>query len=188
MSNRRADAQRSRAAILDAALRILDADPEASVSTVAAAAGVTRQTVYAHFPSRDRLLTAALDHLTDEAVAAMDAAGPEEGPAAEALLRTLDAARRASGRYPALLRHFAGLPVSEETGRAQHKPVADRLRRIVERGQHAGEFDRNLPADWLVTAIIQLGHAAAGEAEAGRMSAAEADAALTATVRRILGT
>ncbi|MFD0662573.1 hypothetical protein [Thermocatellispora tengchongensis] len=37
--NRRADARRSRAAILDAALRLLDADPDAGVEAIAAAAG-----------------------------------------------------------------------------------------------------------------------------------------------------
>jgi hypothetical protein len=41
---------------------------------VAAAAGVTRQTVYAHFPSRDALIGALLHAAGAETVAAMDAA------------------------------------------------------------------------------------------------------------------
>ncbi|MYW91531.1 TetR family transcriptional regulator [Amycolatopsis rubida] len=152
-----------RAAILDAALRVLEADPDASVEAVAAAAGVTRQTVYAHFPSRERLLAAVLDRLTEEAV--------------DAVLRVLASARRTSSRYPMLLRRFA----------SQHEPVAKRLRPIVERGQRAGEFDRRPPADWLVTVIIQLSHAAAGEVDAGRLSTEEAERELSATVVRVLG-
>lgn len=187
MAKLRADAQRSRAAILDAALRVLETDPDASVEGIATAAGVTRQTVYAHFPSRERLLAAVLDRLTEEAVDAMDAAGPDTGPAADAILRVLDAARRASSRYPSLLRRFSSTASSAEDGREQHEPVAERLRRIVERGQLAGEFDRQPPADWLVTVIIQLGHAAAGEADAGRLSPAEAENELSATVLRVLG-
>ncbi|ATY11319.1 TetR/AcrR family transcriptional regulator [Amycolatopsis sp. AA4] len=187
MAKLRADAQRSRAAILDAALDVLEADPDASVEGIATAAGVTRQTVYAHFPSRERLLAAVLDRLTEEAVDAMDAAGPDTGPAADAILRVLAAARRASARYPMLLRRFSSTATSAEEGREQHEPVADRLRRIVERGQHAGEFDRQPPSDWLVTVIIQLGHAAATEADAGRLSPVEAEKELSATVLRVLG-
>ena len=187
MAKLRADAQRSRAAILDAALRVLEEDPDASVEGIATAAGVTRQTVYAHFPSRERLLAAVLDRLTEEAVDAMDAAGPDTGPAADAVLRVLNAARRASARYPMLLRRFAATQSSAETGREQHEPVAERLRRIVERGQRAGEFDSQPPADWLVTVIIQLGHAAATESDAGRISPDAAEEALSTTVLRVLG-
>ncbi|OEV21023.1 TetR family transcriptional regulator, partial [Streptomyces nanshensis] len=78
---RRADARRSRASILDAAIRLLNERPDASVEAVATAAGVTRQTVYAHFPSRERLLAATLDRLTERTAAAMAAAEPDSGPA-----------------------------------------------------------------------------------------------------------
>ncbi|MGR6999045.1 helix-turn-helix domain-containing protein [Yinghuangia aomiensis] len=50
---RRADAQRSIDAILDAARRLLGDRLDVGMEDIAAAAGVTRQTVYAHFPSRD---------------------------------------------------------------------------------------------------------------------------------------
>ena len=38
------------AAILDAAVEALASDPDASVSAIAARAGVVRATVYVHFP------------------------------------------------------------------------------------------------------------------------------------------
>ncbi|MGS2619494.1 TetR/AcrR family transcriptional regulator [Micromonospora sp. LZ34] len=185
--NRRADARRSRAAILDAAVQLLNAQPDASVEAVATAAGVTRQTVYAHFPSREQLLGAALDRVTEEAVAAMDATDPDTGPAAAALLRVLDASARAAGRYRVLLQKISSLPVSAPEDRARHAPVADRLERVIRRGQAAGEFDDRLAPDWLVAVTIKLGHAASEEVDAGRLSDAEATAALHTSLLRVLG-
>ena len=42
---------------------------------IARAAGVSRQTVYAHFPSREALLDAVVERATAEVTAALDGAG-----------------------------------------------------------------------------------------------------------------
>lgn len=181
----RADAQRSRAAILDAAVQVLNTDPEASVEAIAVTAGVTRQTVYAHFPSRDHLLTAVLDHLTEEAVTAMDAADLDTGSAGDALLRLLEASHRTFGRYPVLLQKISSLPVSQRADQQRHAPVADRLKRIVQRGQENGEFDNQLSPDWLVAVAIKLGHTAGEEVDAGRMSSNDATEALHTSLLRV---
>ena len=47
---RRSDAQRSIDAIVSGARTLLGRRPDASMEEVATAAGLTRQTVYAHFP------------------------------------------------------------------------------------------------------------------------------------------
>lgn len=186
--NRRADARRSRAAILDAATRVLDDDPDAGLEAVATAAGVTRQTVYAHFSSRERLLAAVVDRLTEETAAAIDAADLDAGPAADALLRLLDAAQRVAARHPGLVRKITSLPVSPPDDRERHEPVADRLKRVIRRGQDGGEFDDSLPPDWLATATVALAHAAGEEVTAGRLSDAEAATALRTSLLRVLGT
>ncbi|HEX6514735.1 MAG TPA: TetR/AcrR family transcriptional regulator [Nocardioidaceae bacterium] len=186
--NRRADARRSRASILDAAVRLLDSDPDASVEAIARAAGVTRQTVYAHFPTRQDLLGAVLDRITEESVAAMDAAEVGAGTAADVLLRLLDAGAGVAGRHRALLQRIGSLPVSPQEDERRHAPVADRLRAVVVRGQQAGELDDDLPVDWVVTAVIRLGHAASEEADAGRMPEPRAREVLRTTVLRVLGT
>lgn len=183
--NRRADARRSRAAILDAAIRLLNDRPDAKMEAVAAQAGVTRQTVYAHFPSRAKLLAAALDRITEEALAEMDAADLGSGPAADALLRLVDAAGRTVSRYPNLLRQADSKAGGEEA--ARHEPVAERLRRVIGRGQRSGEFDDGLPVDWLVAVVIALGHTAADETEAGRLSENEAGRVRRTTLLRALG-
>lgn len=57
---RRADALRNDERILDAAKRLLEQSPSASLSDIAAAAGVSRSTLYRRFADRDQLI-AALD-------------------------------------------------------------------------------------------------------------------------------
>ncbi len=52
----RSDAAKNRAALLDAARVELNRDPEASLDAIAAAAGLTRRSVYGHFASRDALI------------------------------------------------------------------------------------------------------------------------------------
>ncbi|MGW5867465.1 TetR/AcrR family transcriptional regulator [Streptomyces sp. NPDC055239] len=184
---RRVDARRSRASVLDAAIRLLNAEPDASMEGIARAAGVTRQTVYAHFPSRGRLLTAVLDRVTEEAVAAMDAVDLDAGSAAGALLRLLDATARTVGRYPGLLQRIDPLPVSPADDHERHAPVAERLKRVIQRGQEEGEFDSRLSPDWLVAVTIKLGHAAGSEVDAGRMSEVEAAETLRISLLRVLG-
>ena len=78
--SRRADAQRSIAAILDAAIDLLAERPDASMADVAAAAGVARQTAYARYESRAALLSAVAGRALEQTLAALDAAAPEDGP------------------------------------------------------------------------------------------------------------
>ena len=183
---RRADAERSRAAILDAAVRLLRQRPDAGMEAIAKAAGVTRQTVYAHFPSRDELLTATIDRIAEDAIAAMDAAALDEGPATAALLRFLDASWRSFEDNAPLLQ-AAPHVTPRESDQIRHEPVADRLARLVERGQRAGEFAPDLSPRWLVAMTVALGHAAGDEVGSGRMTSVEAETALRTTILRVLG-
>lgn len=183
---RRADAQRSAASIVGAAVQVLNDDPDASMEAIARAASVTRQTVYAHFPSREHLLRTLLDHVTAEAVAEIDAADIDSGPAMDALFRLLEASDRSVGRYPVLLQTLGAMRLDQSADAQLHAPVADRLRRVLRRGQEAGEFDRRLSTDWLIAATINLGHAAGEAVGDGRLSKREADDALRTSLLRIL--
>ncbi|MFF5797835.1 TetR/AcrR family transcriptional regulator [Streptomyces albogriseolus] len=182
---RRADAERSREAVLDAAVRLLAERPDAGMAAIAAAAGVTRQTIYAHFGTRDALLEAVADRVTEEAMAVMDAAEVEDGPALDALLRLQDIGWLLFKRHPVLLQ-LGTAPAHAEADRARHEPVAARLTRLIEKGQAAGEFDPDPPAAWLVGAVTALGHAAGNEVGAGRMTVAEAAACLRTATLRVL--
>src|SRR6187401_3303061 len=88
---RRADAERSVAAILDAGLEALASDPESSMSEIARRAGVVRATIYVHFPTRTDLLDAVMEHAVTQVADAMSAAEPQRGEPVEALERVLRA-------------------------------------------------------------------------------------------------
>jgi AcrR family transcriptional regulator len=182
---RRADAERSIAAILDAAIEVLSERPAASMEEIAGAAGVARQTVYAHYPSREALLEAVVDRALAETVAAIDAAQPDEGPPVEALDRLVSASWQTLERYPLLMELRA--PLTPEEEHALHGPILERLERLIGRGQRAGDFDRRLAPAWLLAAFLGLAHAAAQEVAAGRLSAEEASGTLRTSVARVFG-
>jgi len=158
--------------------------PEASVEDIARAAGVSRQTVYAHFPSREALLDAVVMRATAEVTAACDAAGIEDAPPAESLIRLLDAGWAASARYP-FPWHLPD--VSTEADLERHGPVIDRLRDLIRRGQESGDFDSSLSPDWLLAAGLAIGRAAEDEVKARRMSIDDARNAVHRSFLRLFG-
>jgi AcrR family transcriptional regulator len=181
---RRADGLHSRAAILDAARRVWSARPEARLEEIAAAAGVTRQTVYAHYASRELLLGAISERARAEAIAALDAAALDDDPPAAALARLLRASWQTFARYP-FLRRSATTPVSVQEAHESHEPINERLERLIGRGQNMGDFERRLSPTWLLAAMVGLLQAAHEEVSAGRMTAEDAAAALEHSILRV---
>lgn len=171
---RRSDARRSIDAILNAARLVLGRRYDASMEDIAAAAGITRQTVYAHFPSRDALVAALIEAAAAEYAALLDAADLDTAPPADALTRFLDAGWRFLDRHPLLLNTAAARNARPEND--PHEFVPPRLERLIQRGQDTGEFDASLPASWLATAVLGLQHTAADEIAGGRLAAPEAEA------------
>lgn len=89
---REAQRRRTRKAIVDAAIRLSAEGPAPSVDEIAAAADVSRRTVYLYFPTLDQLLLdAALGALNEPAVdkALADSAAADAGDRIEILIRTL---------------------------------------------------------------------------------------------------
>ena len=70
----RADARRNVERILAVTTELIAADPGVSMESVAAAAGVSRATLYHHFGSRDALMDALTDQSIGEVAAALAAA------------------------------------------------------------------------------------------------------------------
>lgn len=183
---RRADAERNIERIVEAAIRVLGVRPDATIGDIAKAAGVTRPTVYAHFSSREEVVAAAVDRVTEDAVAAMDAAELDTGPPVAALQRYLSVGWHTLERYPMLLR-TAPLPEVPELEEARHEPIRQRLERLVERGQESGDFDRTIPPSWLAAVTIALGHTTGEQVAAEAMTTEEAADVLAKSVLRLYG-
>lgn len=176
---RRADAQRSIAAILEAAVNALSRNPEASVSEIAKAAGVGRVTLYGHFPNRDDLVEAALARAIEQGHAALDAVDLT-GDIRQALTRLIHSSWQLVNQSRSLLLAAQGvLPPGRI--RDLHAGPAERVEGLVKRGQDEGVFRSDLPTSWLVGVLHSVMHNAADEINAGRLAADQAAAFITTT-------
>ena len=181
---RRADADRSVAAILDAAGRVLGRNPHAKIEEIAHEAGLTRQTVYAHFPSRDALVSALTDRATNRVTAALKAADLGNGPATDALLRLVQISWEIFDTEPFLFT-MPSPPTDPDSERQRHRSIVGTLEDLVDRGQRDGDIDPAIPASWIIAATTALGHAAGDEVRAGRMTSSQAGAVLRRTLQRL---
>ena len=171
---RQAVANRNVEAILDGAERLLGRREQVSISAVAAEAGVSRPTVYARFPDRERLLEAVVERAVRGAMAAIESAEPDRGPAAEALQRLLAASWEELARHEDIARASAAALGADAMRRA-HDVARAAIRSLVERGRREGSFRHDVPANWLVTSCLALIHAGA---ETVRADELDSDAAL----------
>lgn len=183
---RRSDARRSVDAIVDAACTVLGERPDASMEDIASLAGLSRQTVYAHFPSRDALVSATLDAAGRDLLDAIDAAQLDARTPTEALSAFLDMGWQRLRRFHPLLVDSPVAHTRLVRDNPQHA-VTTRLEQLIRRGQHAGEFDRGLPVAWLAVAILGLGHTAAEQVACGRLTSRKAVATLQASALRLCG-
>lgn len=176
----RADARRNAERILDATAELLATDPGVSLEQVAARAGISRATLYHHFAGRDALLDALTARSIAEVTAAIETARPSADSATDAMARVLSAAWQVIGRYRGLV---IVNPRRLERGelRARMEPALGPVRALIHRGQRSGEFDREVPADWLIGVVTDLIHAASREVSAGAMDAADAERVLLRT-------
>ena len=177
---RRADAERSVAQILDAALDALASDPEANMAEIARRAGVVRATVYVHYPTREALIAAVTERAIADVAQVIDTAEPDRGEPGEALARLIATAWRTMGRFHALVAINKGLPPDEL--HAKHGPVLASLEPLIERGQRDGTFRDDVPAAWHLAMILALIHAASGVLDAGHGTPEAIEPALVATV------
>ena len=183
---RRLDAERSVAAILAAALEALASDPDASMAEIARRAGVVRATIYVHFPTREALLDAVMEHAVAEVAEATAAAEPERGEPREALDRVLRATWRKLDTFQALLAINTARLSSEELHR-RHLPVTSLLVPLIERGRAAKVFRSDVPVTWQLAVIRSIVHTASFELQAGRLAEADVEATMLETVLAAIG-
>lgn len=179
---KRADARRNAEAILDAALVCLARDADASISEIAAAAGVGRVTLYGHYPSRADLLDAVLARAFEQAERAVAAAAElPPGDPRQALGDLVSASWQQIVRFRRLLAATQhALPA--ERLHTRHDRVFGRVEVLIAGGQRSGVFRRDMPTSWLVALFYSSLHTAAAEISAGRLAVADAPRTVTATL------
>jgi TetR/AcrR family transcriptional regulator, mexCD-oprJ operon repressor len=183
--HRRATAERNIEAILDAAEALLERRAAVTIAAVATESGVSRVTVYAHFPTLERLLEAVVERAVQRSTTALDAAEPNTGPVLHALDRVVAAAWRALDRHAAIAEGAAARLSPGALARA-HEAGHRWLHDLIERGHREGDFRTDLPTEWLVTSCFAVIHACGEQVRAGKLDPATAEEVLTATIRSIL--
>lgn len=184
--HQRAIAERNVDAILDAVEYLLQRREQATVSAVAAQAGVSRVTVYSHFPTSEALLEAAVERVVRRTVTALEAADPDGGSPAQALDRMLAVAWQRLASYGAMAQIVAERFDPQAVARTHHT-AHQIIGALVRRGRADGSFRTDLPVSWLTASTIALVHACADEVRAGRIAETDAPAILATTVRALFG-
>jgi TetR/AcrR family transcriptional repressor of mexCD-oprJ operon len=179
--HRRAVAERNVEAILDAGERLLERREATSIAAVAAEAGVSRVTVYAHFATRADLLEALVERNVRRVITAFEAAQPQTGSAAAALERMIAASLHELGRR-ATLAAAAAEQLTPDVLRRAHDALFAAVRQLVDRGRQAGEFRTDLPPEWQVATFFALVHVAGEEI---RARTADPDITLDALTRSL---
>jgi AcrR family transcriptional regulator len=177
---RRSDADRSVQAIRQAALEALASDPDASMAEIARGAGVVRATIYAHFPTRESLLDAVMEHAVSQVAQAMREAEPERGTAKEALERVLLATWKQLSQFHSVLEININRLSTKELHR-RHLPMTTQLAPLMERGRAEGVFRSDVSVAWQIAVIRSIVHTASSELQAGRISQAEVERTMLTT-------
>jgi AcrR family transcriptional regulator len=182
--SRRVTAERNREAILDAAEELLRSGRGVNVSALASESGVSRVTVYSHFPETEEIVEAVVQRSVLRASAAIEGAEPDKGPADEALARVIATAWSEIGRDSAIAQGAATYLSAEAMHRA-HAKARELVSRLLERGRSDGTFRTDLSSEWLLTCALSLIHAAHDAVRAGRVQSDRALDELTTTLGEI---
>ncbi len=154
--------------VLRTAAALLTRRATATMDEVARAAGISRATLHRHFAGRDALIRALEDLGIAECEAALEAARPDEGPAADAV-RRLVRALEPSAALLAFLYTENQLFEGEEQNEGWTRLDA-RLAALFRRGQDRGEFRIDLSPAWLTEALYGLLGSGAWAVAEGRVA------------------
>jgi len=141
-------------------------------------------TLYGHFRTRAELVEAALVEglrLAEETFSTLEL----DGDPPTALARLLSTSWALLDESTSLVAAADGV-VSDQRLLELHEKPAERVERIVRRGQQLGAFRADLPVRWLVSAIHFILHGAAEEVRAGRLRTQQAPDVVVKTVLSML--
>ncbi|MEU5295791.1 TetR/AcrR family transcriptional regulator [Streptomyces umbrinus] len=175
----RADAERSVRVILEAAERVLAADPGASMEQVAEAAGVARTTVHRRFASRKALIEALAESAVRQLAEAVEDGRPDTAPPLVSLHRITANVLRIKGAWSYALSR----PDDEGgTAAAGWEQVGARCLELLGRARDEGLLDASVDLEWTRRAYYAL----IGEALHGPEAQQDPDALATLVVDTLL--
>jgi TetR/AcrR family transcriptional regulator, mexCD-oprJ operon repressor len=164
-------------AILDAAADLLARGGEPpSMADVAAAAGMSRATLYRYFPTRERLLAALTASAIDATVTRLAQAGLDTVPVPEAIARIARVVAAGGSKYAALISRFG-----PDDGGSVDQQVKTTIEALLRRGIDDGTFRGDLTTEELSILLGSLLQAAARMA-ADHQAGVEKAAALVTSV------
>ncbi|MFT2691986.1 TetR/AcrR family transcriptional regulator [Clavibacter zhangzhiyongii] len=146
----RKDAATNRQALVDAAVVALDRDPDASLETIATAAGLSRRAVYGHFATRDDLVREVLQRGARRIVESLAGITHEDSRIHVALIGARLWAEVEQVRVMA--RVAVRGPLAREVG-VELAPLRAELQSVVARGIAAGELRGDIPAPTLARLV-----------------------------------
>jgi AcrR family transcriptional regulator len=155
----RADAERNRRRLLDAAADALASEGvDVSVSEIAHRAGVGQGTVFRRFPTKDALIAAVLVDRLDELTASFDEAEDLRGLMEAFVERYLSDHR--------LFEAAKGRVIADPAFRASQERLFAAIGRIVEAAHESGELRRDIVAEDLPFLVVGVGQASVQMLEA----------------------
>ncbi|MBO9708163.1 MAG: TetR/AcrR family transcriptional regulator [Caulobacter sp.] len=166
----RADARANRDRILEAAREAFAASLDASLNSIAKAAGVGAGTLYRHFPSREALLAGVYRKEID-ALAALAPALLHKHPPGEALHRWCERFALA-GNVKQGLTGALRAAVSDQEIQDAYQTLVGAVRRLTEACAKAGEASPDAsPEDVLVllSSVLRIPPTPEGKAQAARI-------------------
>lgn len=137
------------ARIIDTAAGLLAARQNASVAEIAAAAGVSRGTIYRHFPTRATLLRTLAESASTETRQRLQDANLESVPIEDGIARAARALVAVANRYPAALQDPTILGT-------QNPAIRKPLTTLLQRGQADGRIRSDVPLGCLLESLLAL--------------------------------
>ncbi|MEV7092627.1 TetR/AcrR family transcriptional regulator [Amycolatopsis sp. NPDC051045] len=141
----RADAEQNRERILEVARTALKASSDASLQSIAKAAGVGQGTLYRHFPSREALLIAVYRHDLDELLDAAPALLGEHAP--DEALRRWFARLAAYGRIKHGVAQAVEAATRADLSGAYYGPVIEAITLLLDAGKAAGALREDVDGE-----------------------------------------
>lgn len=148
----RADAQRNRERLLEAAIAlILEVGREPTRESIAARADLGIGTLYRHFPDQQSLLQAVVHHALIRSIAAGEAALADAGCSIEAVRQYMHAAVDAGLGVVNIIHPLLDHPETDLRRRAESM-----IHELLQRGRCDGRLQRNVTAADIVYATIRF--------------------------------